>query len=85
MNEIWTNKREVLKSENKKLVSKLKHFVTWSLPTTKNFKIQCTTITCENEFLESKANILEKVVKNFILGSKGLNMVLSNKWFAKAK
>lgn len=74
-----------LKREKEDLNGQLSHLASELTNEQKKFEIHCTTIVSENELLKSKIVDLEKAVKNFSLGSKGLNMLLSNQRFAKSK
>lgn len=67
MNEILTNKLDVLTAENEKLVWKLE---TTSYELSKNqkkFEFCCTTLASVNELLTSTACDLEKAIRNFTL------------------
>lgn len=53
------------------------------IPRTKEVEIRYTMIASEKKLLKSKVIDLEKVMKNFTCGSKGINMILSNQGFLK--
>lgn len=82
-NEIITDKLQMLETDNKKLV-KLETLSSELSQKQNKFEFWWTMVA-SGELLKSKILDLEKAIKSFALGSKGLNMDLSGQQFAKTK